>query len=112
MTRTLAHWRAARRGGVAAAALALAVGLGACGDDDPGDGSDDPTTESFGPVQGMMVSYSASDPEDAERAFGALADGGTVSQPLIETFFSPAFGMCTDRFGTAWMVVADAPETP
>jgi PhnB protein len=67
-------------------------------------GSDDPTTDSFGPVQGMMVSYSATDVDDANRVFGALADGGSVSQPLIETFFSSAFGMCTDRWGTPWMV--------
>jgi PhnB protein len=69
-------------------------------------GSDDPTTDSFGPVQGMMVSYSATDADDAKRAFEALAQGGNVTQPLIETFFSPAFGMCIDRFGTPWMVSA------
>jgi uncharacterized glyoxalase superfamily protein PhnB len=26
---------------------------------------------------------------------------------MIETFFSPAWGMVTDRFGTPWMVGAD-----
>ena len=70
-------------------------------------GSDDPMTDDFGPVHGMMVSYSAPDAEGARRVFDALADGGQVTQDLIETFFSPAFGMCTDRFGTPWMVVAD-----
>jgi PhnB protein len=69
-------------------------------------GSDDPTTDSFGPVQGMMVSYAATDADDAKRAFEALAEGGEVTQALQETFFSPAFGMCTDRFGTPWMVGA------
>lgn len=72
--------------------------------------SDDPTTDDFGPVQGMMVSYSATDVPDAERVFAALAEGGEVNQALIETFFSPAFGMCVDRFGTPWMVSAPAPE--
>lgn len=71
--------------------------------------SDDPMTESFGPVQGMMVSYDAADVDDAKRVFEALADGGTVTQPLIPTFFSEAFGMCTDRFGTPWMIVAPEP---
>ena len=28
--------------------------------------------------------------------------------PLGETFFSPKFGMLTDRFGVAWMVMVDA----
>jgi PhnB protein len=71
-------------------------------------GSDDPMTESFGPVQGMQVSYSAPDADDARRVFDALARGGTPAQPLIETFFSPAFGMVVDEFGTPWMIVADA----
>ncbi|MET0459944.1 MAG: VOC family protein [Ilumatobacteraceae bacterium] len=73
-------------------------------------GSDDPTTDDFGPVQGMMVSYSATDADDARRVFDALAEGGSVNQALTETFFSPAFGMCVDRFGTPWMVSAYAED--
>ena len=72
--------------------------------------SDDATTDSFGPVQGMMVAYSVGDVGEAKRVFEALAEGGTATQPLIETFFSPAFGMCVDRFGTPWMVTAEAPS--
>ena len=72
-------------------------------------GSDDPTSDP-GPIQGIMVSYSAADPDDARRVFDALAEGGEVTQDLIETFFSPAFGMCTDRFGTPWMVSAPGPD--
>jgi PhnB protein len=41
--------------------------------------------------------------------FDALSDGGQVQQPLGETFFSPAFGLCIDRFGTPWMVMVDEP---
>jgi PhnB protein len=73
--------------------------------------SDDPMSSSSGPVQGMMVSYSTADVDDATRVFDALAKGGTVTQPMIETFFSPAWGMCTDRFGTPWMVGADQPAS-
>jgi PhnB protein len=72
-------------------------------------GSDDPMTDNFGPVQGMMISFSTPDAAEAKRVFDALAEGGTVTQPLIETFFSPAWGMVTDRFGTPWMVGADQP---
>jgi PhnB protein len=71
--------------------------------------SDDPTTDSFGPVQGMQVNYSAADPAEANRVFAALAEGGDVTQPIGPTFFSPAYGMCVDRFGTPWMVSADPP---
>ena len=63
-----------------------------------------------GPVQGMMVSYDAADAEDAKLKFTALAEGGTVTEDLQPTFVSQAFGMCTDRFGTPWMVVAPPPS--
>jgi PhnB protein len=72
--------------------------------------SDDPMADPFGPVQGMMVTYEAPDTGDAKRVFGALAEGGTITQELIPTFFSEAFGMCTDRFGTPWMVVGPEPK--
>ena len=73
-------------------------------------GSDDPMSQTVGPVQGIMVSYDAKDKADAERVMAALGEGGTVTQELIPTFFSEGFGMCTDRFGTPWMVVAPDPN--
>jgi PhnB protein len=75
-------------------------------------GSDDIMSDEVGPVQGMMVSWSTPDAGEAKRVFEALAEGGTVNQPLIETFFSPAFGMCVDRFGTPWMVSAEGANQP
>ncbi len=75
-------------------------------------GSDDPMSETFGPVQGMTVSYDAADADDARRVLDALADGGSVTQDLVPTFFSEGFGMCVDRFGTPWMVVAPEPSSP
>jgi PhnB protein len=72
--------------------------------------SDDPTTDDFGPVQGMQVSYSTPDVAEAQRVFAALADGGTVTAPIGPTSWSPMFGMCIDRFGTPWMIGADAPN--
>ena len=47
---------------------------------------------------------------DAERAFTALAEGGQVSMPLSKTFWSPYFGMVTDRFGIDWMVTLPMDE--
>jgi PhnB protein len=73
-------------------------------------GSDDPMSADFGPVQGMMVSYDAADGSDAKRVFDALSEGGNVTQALEPTFFSEAFGMCVDRFGTPWMVVGPQPS--
>ena len=54
--------------------------------------------------QGFSLSITAANEAEAERKFAALAEGGTVQQPLIETFFSPRFGMVADRFGVSWMI--------
>src|SRR4249920_1969412 len=51
-------------------------------------GSDDPTSDSFGPVQGMQVNYAVDDVGEAKRAFAALAEGGTVTMPIAR-FASP-----------------------
>ncbi|WP_166831680.1 YciI family protein [Thalassoroseus pseudoceratinae] len=42
---------------------------------------------------------------DADRVFDALAKGGKVDMPLSETFWSPHYGMLTDKFGIGWMVM-------
>jgi PhnB protein len=60
-------------------------------------------------VQGMQVNFNTDDVKEAKRVFEALADGGQVTAPIGETFFSPMFGMCVDRFGTPWMISTDAP---
>ncbi len=54
--------------------------------------------------QGFSLSIAAADAAQAERLFNALAEGGAVQMPLGKTFWSPAFGMLTDRFGVGWMV--------
>lgn len=54
--------------------------------------------------KGFALSLTAPSAAEAERLFTALADGGQVVMPLAKTFFSPRFGMMTDRFGVMWMV--------
>ncbi len=58
--------------------------------------------------QGFSLSLSAPDNAAADRLFNALAAGGNVQMPLGKTFWSPRFGMVTDRFGLGWMVGVDA----
>ncbi|NGZ09652.1 MAG: VOC family protein [Nitrospira sp. LK70] len=53
---------------------------------------------------GFSLSLSVGTVAEAEKCFSALADGGKVDMPLSETFWSPRFGMLTDRFGVAWMI--------
>ncbi|TMH76941.1 MAG: VOC family protein [Betaproteobacteria bacterium] len=55
--------------------------------------------------QGISLTITARDEAEANRLFAALSDGGQVTAPLSKTFFSPRFGMVTDRFGVAWMVL-------
>jgi PhnB protein len=72
-------------------------------------GADDPSGNFEGKVNGMCVNCSVKDVAEAKRIFEALSIHGQVQMPLGQTFFSPAFGMCTDRFGTPWMVMAEVP---
>ncbi len=58
---------------------------------------------------GFRLSLAVPTEADARRAFDALAAGGTVQMPLAKTFWSPCFGMVTDRFGVGWMVTVPGP---
>ena len=54
--------------------------------------------------QGFAQSLTVANEAEADRKFAALAEGGQVQMPLTKTFWSPRFGMVTDRFGLGWMV--------
>jgi PhnB protein len=54
---------------------------------------------------GFSLSLSVPTVAEADRAFAALAAGGQVKMPLDKTFWSPRFGMLTDKFGVDWMVM-------
>ena len=47
----------------------------------------------------VWVSLTLDDVAEAERVFGALAEGGQVVMPIGETFWALRFGMLKDRFG-------------
>jgi PhnB protein len=58
--------------------------------------------------EGFSLTLSLSTAEEVDRAFNALAEGGEVRMPLDKTFFSPRFGMLTDKFGVGWIVLVEA----
>ncbi len=66
-------------------------------------GSDSPP-DRYKPPKGFSVNIAVEKPEEAERIFHALAEGGTVGMPLEQTFWAERFGMVVDRFGIPWMV--------
>jgi PhnB protein len=57
-----------------------------------------------GTFGGFSLSITLPGEAEARRVFTVLAEGGEVGMPLGKTFWSPCFGMVTDRFGLAWMV--------
>ena len=66
-------------------------------------GSDAPPDQ-FQKPQGFSVTIQVKDPEEAERKFKALAEGGQVTMAIGKTFWSVRFGSLIDRFGIPWMV--------
>ena len=66
-------------------------------------GADSPDGRYTKPT-GINVSLHLKDIAECERIFNALAENGNVTMPFEQTFWSPGFGMCVDRFGIPWMV--------
>jgi len=57
--------------------------------------------------QGFSLTINAANDAEADKLFAALGKGGTVTQPMSETFFASRFGMLADKFGVNWMVLAE-----
>lgn len=65
-------------------------------------GSDDPI--SYATPRGVHVSVAVDSVDEARRIYDALSEGGAAGMPFSETFWSPGFGMLTDKFGIPWMI--------
>jgi PhnB protein len=72
--------------------------------------SDWMSPDAYPGMNGFRVSLSYPTVAEANRIFDALADGGSIQVPFEKTFWSPGFGMLTDRFGTPWMVGSEEGE--
>jgi PhnB protein len=58
----------------------------------------------------ISLAIGTSDIASAEASFNKMADGGTVTMPMQETFWAERFGMLTDKFGINWMFNVEKPE--
>lgn len=60
-------------------------------------------------TEGTNISLSLNIPQimDMERLFKALAEGGSITMPLQDTFWGARFGMLRDQFGINWMFNCD-----
>jgi PhnB protein len=79
-------------------------------------GADTPNSMDYSAGSSISVSLSGDDEAELRGYWDKLtADGGTVTVPMESAPWGDIFGMCTDRFGTAWLVNvngAGAPATP
>lgn len=64
----------------------------------------------FQPGNTMSVSISGDDADELRGYWSELSEGGTVTLPLEKQMWGDEFGMCTDRFGTPWMVNITQPQ--
>lgn len=71
-------------------------------------GSDAPPAY-YSKPQGLHVTLTVDTPDEAERLYGALSEGGTIFLELQETVWAQRFAMFADRFGTPWMVSCNKP---
>jgi PhnB protein len=55
-------------------------------------------------IKGVSIAVDYASVAEAEKVFAALAAGGQTSMPMQPTFWAKRFGMCTDKFGTPWIV--------
>ena len=69
------------------------------------DGCDDKSR-----FDGFRLALSVPTEAGADHAFNALAEGGKIDMPLVKTFWSPRYGMVTDKFGVGWMVMVPGPN--
>lgn len=67
-------------------------------------GADTPPGMDHTPGTTMTVSLSGDDADKLQGWWAQLAEGGAIAVPLERQMWGDTFGMCTDRFGTPWMV--------
>lgn len=73
--------------------------------------SDVPDVMPHNPGSAISISLSGDDEPALRANFDALADGGTVVEPLRQAPWGDVFGACIDRFGISWMVnITNAPH--
>ncbi|MDQ1010953.1 PhnB protein [Streptomyces sp. V4I23] len=66
--------------------------------------ADNPPGMEYKPGNNYAVSLSGEDAGELRGYWEKLSDGGNVQVPLEKQMWGDVFGMCTDKFGVAWMV--------
>ncbi|MFI2367384.1 VOC family protein [Streptomyces sp. NPDC018833] len=66
--------------------------------------SDNPPGMEYKPGNNFAVSVSGDDADELRAYWDKLSAGGNVSVPLEKQMWGDVFGMCTDKYGVAWMI--------
>jgi PhnB protein len=69
--------------------------------------SDDMSGAPYEGMHGFAVALNPKTAGEARKLFDPLSQHGQVHMPLEATFWSSAFAMFVDRFGTPWIISAD-----
>lgn len=67
-------------------------------------GSDKPDGMEDRSGTNISISLSGDNETELSGYYNKLVDGGVADQPLEKAPWGDTFGMCTDKFGTLWMV--------
>jgi PhnB protein len=67
-------------------------------------GADTPNGMEYKPGSNYAISLSGDAEAELRGYWDKLSAGGTVTMPLDKQMWGDTFGMCNDKFGTAWMV--------
>ena len=74
--------------------------------------SDTMGSDPYEGMKGVSIAIAYPGTAEAQKAFDALAKGGTVTMPMMPTFWADSFGMAVDRFGMSWFVSGGPKEIP
>ena len=66
--------------------------------------ADTPNTMDYTPGNNYSVSLSGDDEAELRGYWDQLSAGGTTVMPLEQAPWGDTFGMCTDKFGTSWLI--------
>jgi len=56
----------------------------------------------------VTICITTNDTQKSKEIFEALQEGGQVGMPLQETFWSPAYGIVTDKFGVTFHITTES----
>ena len=56
-------------------------------------------------MRSAYLSVTVDSPEEADRLYAKLSEGGEIFMKMETTFFANRFAMLRDRFGVSWMLL-------